>query len=335
MKRTSNDFVVGLTVILTTFAVIAATLWVQQADIGRRRSRHEARFRDVGNAQVGSAVVIRGVQSGRIEAIELTEGGWVHMRIRLDDDVDLPQDPVVLLSSASLMGEWQATVTSREALPNNPDVRRQIAEAAGAPGILPGAAVPDIAQLTAVAGGIAGDVASVAERFKIAFDSAAAVELRASIGNVAQLSAELERTIRRQSRNLDTISRDVHGGMAELRVAAEAFRRVASRMDSSTAAGEIAAISQNLTRSAAQLEVTSARVQELATRMHSTQANLDRLLARSDSVMAKVNTGSGSLGLLLNDPTLYRRTDSLMVALQDLVADVRANPRKYVNLRIF
>jgi len=335
MKRTSNDFIVGLAVILTAVAIVAATLWVQQADLGQRRSRYEARFRDVGNAQVGSAVVIRGVQSGRIESIELAEGGWVHMRLRLDEATDLPRDPVVLLSSASLMGEWQATVTTREALPRNPDVHRQIAEAEGEPGILPGASVPDIAQLTAVAGGIAGDMASLAERFRIVFDSAAAIELRGSIANVAQLSAELERTIRRQSRNLDTISRDVSGGMDELRSAAEAFRRVASRVDSSTAAGEIAAISQNLTRSAAQLEVTSARVQELATRMHTTQANLDRLLARSDSVMGKVNTGSGSLGLLLNDPSLYRRTDSLMLALQHLVADVRANPRKYVNLRIF
>src|SRR3546814_8771794 len=75
MKRTSNDFIVGLTVLVTVIAVVAGTLWVQQADIGQRRTRYEARFRDVGNAQVGSAVVIRGVQAGRIESIELTEGG--------------------------------------------------------------------------------------------------------------------------------------------------------------------------------------------------------------------------------------------------------------------
>lgn len=334
MKRT-NDFVVGATVILTAIAIVAATLWVQQADFGTRRARFEARFRDVGSARVGSAVVIRGVQSGRIESIELTDAGWVHMRLRLDEAVELPRDPVVLLSSSSLFGEWQATVTTREALPFNPDVQRQIAEAEGAPGILPGASVPDIAQLTAVAGGIAGNVASVAERFRVAFDSTAAVELRSSITNVAQLSAEFERTVRRQSRNLDTIARDVHRGMEELRVTAEAFRRVAVRIDSSTAAGEMRSITQDLSSSAAQLEATTARVQELATRMNATQGNLDRLLARSDSVIGKVNAGGGSLGLLINDPSLYRRTDSLVVQLQALVADVRANPRKYVNLRIF
>lgn len=334
MKR-NNDFIVGATVILATVAIVAATLWVQQADLGRQQTRFEARFRDVGSARVGSAVVIRGVQSGRIESIELADAGWVHMGFRLDDAVEMPRDPVVLLSSSSLFGEWQATVTTREGLPYNPDVQRQIAEAAGAPGILPGASVPDIAQLTAVAGGIAGNVASVAERFRVAFDSAAAIELRSSISNVAQLSAEFERTVRRQSRNLDTIAKDVHGGMEELRATAEAFRRVAVRLDSSTASGLINDIARNLSTSAAQLEATTARVQELSARMNTTQGNLDRLLARSDSVMGKVNSGTGSLGLLLNDASLYRRTDSLVVQLQALVADVRANPRKYVNLRIF
>lgn len=334
MKR-NNDFIVGATVILATVAIVAATLWVQQADLGRQQTRFEARFRDVGSVRVGSAVVIRGVQSGRIESIELADAGWVHMRFRLDEAVEMPREPVVLLSSSSLFGEWQATVTTREGLPYNPDVQRQIAEAAGAPGILPGASVPDIAQLTAVAGGIAGNVASVAERFRVAFDSAAAIELRASISNVAQLSEEFERTVRRQSRNLDTIAKDVHGGMEELRATAEAFRRVAMRLDSSTASGLINGIAQNLSTSAAQLEATTARVQELSARMNTTQGNLDRLLARSDSVMGKVNSGTGSLGLLLNDASLYRRTDSLVVQLQALVADVRANPRKYVNLRIF
>lgn len=182
---------------------------------------------------------VRGVQSGRIEAISLTEGGWVQMRLKLDEAVTLPRDPVVLLNAASLFGEWQATVTSREALPLNPDVRRQIDEAEGDREGLPGAMVPDIAQLTAVAGGIAGNIASVAERFKVAFDDTAAVELRGSIANAAQLSAELARTVRRQSRNVDSIALDVHGGMVELRTTAEAIRRVAERLDSSTAKGEV------------------------------------------------------------------------------------------------
>jgi len=161
--RRTDDFVVGLVVIVATVIIVAAALWAQRADFGQRRSPVEARFRDVGNAQVGGAVVVRGVNSGRIEGIELADDGWVEMRLRMDDGVKLPPDPVVVLGQASLFGEWQATITERSALPPNPELRRQVEEASGNGDMLPGASLPDVAQLTAVAGRIAGDVASLSK----------------------------------------------------------------------------------------------------------------------------------------------------------------------------
>ena len=56
MKR-SNDFVVGLTVLVGVVAIVAATLWVKQADLRNRHERATARFRAVGNVRVGAAVV--------------------------------------------------------------------------------------------------------------------------------------------------------------------------------------------------------------------------------------------------------------------------------------
>jgi phospholipid/cholesterol/gamma-HCH transport system substrate-binding protein len=334
MKKT-NDFIVGAVVLGAAVSLVAATMWVQQTSLGRERAHVEVRFRDVGNAQVGSAVVIRGVQSGRIAAIELTDEGWVRLRMRLDEEVTLPRDPVVLLSSANLFGEWQATITTRGALPENADVRRQVAEASGEPGTLPGAMIPDIAQLTAVAGGIAGDVASVAERFKLAFDEDAAKHLRGTITNVARVSGELERTVRRQSGNIDSIAIDVGNGMEELRHTAATVRLLASRFDSATATGEVYRVMRDIERAAGRLDSAAMAVHRLSGRLGSSQLALDRVLARADSLLVTAGNRSGSLGLLLNDPTLYRRTDSLVTQLQSLLADFRQNPRRYVNLSIF
>src|SRR5690606_38760638 len=178
--RRTNDFVVGLVVIVATVVIVAAALWVQRADFGQRRNPVEARFRDVGNAQVGCAVVVRGVNSGRIEGIELGDDGWLVVRLRMEDDAKLAPDPAVLLGQASLFGEWQATITERSALPANPELRRQVSEASGHGDMLPGASLPDVAQLTAVAGRIAGDVASLADRVQTAFDDSAAHELRST-----------------------------------------------------------------------------------------------------------------------------------------------------------
>jgi phospholipid/cholesterol/gamma-HCH transport system substrate-binding protein len=51
--------------------------------------------------------------------------------------------------------------------------------------------------------------------------------------------------------------------------------------------------------------------------------------------MGKINRGQGSLGRLVNDSTFYQTSDSLMRELLALVTDIRKNPRRYVNVRIF
>ena len=112
--RRSNDVLVGAFVVLGTVAVIAATMWARQARVGRHEANVAARFRDVGNAGVGTGVYVRGVRAGRIATLELGDDGWVRARLRMDPEVRLPDDPVVVLGAASLFGEWQATsVTAR------------------------------------------------------------------------------------------------------------------------------------------------------------------------------------------------------------------------------
>jgi phospholipid/cholesterol/gamma-HCH transport system substrate-binding protein len=49
----------------------------------------------------------------------------------------------------------------------------------------------------------------------------------------------------------------------------------------------------------------------------------------------KLNDGRGSLGQLVENPSLYRNSDSLVVELRALVADIRAHPKKYVSLKMF
>lgn len=334
MKRT-NDLLVGTAVIAVILTLTGATLWVKQADIGEKRSKVVARFHDVGNARVGNAVVIRGVRAGRIEALELEPTGWVHVRMSLDRAMQLPTEPVVLLNESSLFGEWQATITSRSTLPHDEKVQAEVAESVGGGSVLPGATLPDIAKLTAVAGQIAGDVANVAGRVEVAFDDSAARELRFSIRNFADLSATLARTVRSHAGDLDTLSRGLGDAVASLNRTATSAERMAARMDTSTASGEVRQIVDDVMHAAAELHQTTAQIRALSQQLARSQGRLDTFLANGDSVLLKINSGQGSLGLLVNDPSLYRNSDSLLTQLRELVTDIRANPKKYVSVRIF
>jgi phospholipid/cholesterol/gamma-HCH transport system substrate-binding protein len=334
MKRL-NDFVVGITIVVATALIVGATLWMKQSDLGRRRHEVVGRFRDVGNVKVGAHVVLRGVRSGRVRSMELAPDGWVLVHLSLEPGTEVPDDPVVLLNEASLFGEWQATLMSRQALPRDQDVAQQIAESSIDRSAMPGATLPGIAKLTAVAGAIAGDVANVAERFQVAFDDTAARELRLSIRNVAELSNVLAQTVKVQSRNLGAMSEDVNKGVASLVQASEDVRQIAERFDSSTARGEVRQVVEDAATAARELRETSRRLLALSGQLGESQRHLDSFLATGDSVMGKINRGQGSLGRLVNDSTFYQTSDSLMRELLALVTDIRKNPRRYVNVRIF
>ncbi len=336
MKKRSNDWIVGAVIILTMVGVVATTLWLQQADIGQRRLGVTARFRDVGNMQVGNAVVIRGVRSGRVHGLSLANNGWVVLEMDLDEGITLPPDPVVLLQAATLFGEWQATITARAAAPQLLDVVSQLDDSLGAPaGALAGAVLPDIAQLTTLAGGIAGNVASISERVRTAFDDSAARELRASIRNFNTLSGDLARVVRTQARNLDSIAARVRDGVDELGETSLALRRTIGRVDSATATGEIQRIVTETERTASNMRVASERLDALTQSLVTAEQSLRGVISKADTLLGKVDRGEGSLGLLVNDPSLYRNTDSLLVDLRSLIADFRRDPKKYFAFRVF
>jgi phospholipid/cholesterol/gamma-HCH transport system substrate-binding protein len=333
--RRTNDFMVGASVIGVLVLLIAAILWLKQADIGGRTERVVVRARDVGGVALGNPVVIRGVRAGRVESIALGERGWVVLELSIDRDVGLPADPVVLLAAASLFGEWQATITAPGGVPPDRDLRAAIAEARTTGDTLPGAVLPDIAQLTSVAGRIAGDVAQVAERVQIAFDDSAARDLRGSIRTFAQLSSDLSRTLQTQSRSLDRLTGEMRQGVQSVVTAAATVNRLASRADSATGKGELQEIVTSAREASRALVEATARLRRMSEDLDRTQGAVATMVSRADSVFTKVNSGRGSLGMLVNDPHLYRNSDSLVTELRSLVADVKQNPKRYINVRIF
>lgn len=333
-KRTS-DFLVGATVLVVTAVLVAVVLWVKQADLGGKKAAVVVRTRDVGGIALGNPVVIRGVRAGQVTGIELGERGWVVLKLGIDRSVSMPSDPVVLLVASSLFGEWQVNVTESAGVPPDRDLRAALAEARTRGDTLAGAVLPDIAQLTSVAGRIAGDVAQVAERVQVAFDDAAAKELRQSIRNFADLSSDLARTINAQSKNLDRISTDVQSGLASVNDAAANLSAFSGRVDSATSRGELQVIVTNSQNAARELVAATTKLRELSDGLARTESRLATAVSRADSVLIKANSGQGSLGLMLNDPALYRNSDSLVTELRALVADVRKNPRRYLNVRVF
>jgi phospholipid/cholesterol/gamma-HCH transport system substrate-binding protein len=335
MKR-ENEFTVGVVVIVAFAVIVAGALWLSGAHLGKTEAVYTARFRTVSGLGVGAPVVLRGVRVGRVEAIRLTAGNWVEADMKIYSGVTLPAKPVVIAASASLFGEWAATLLPMDQLPDDPNVRQVIAEAAaGAGSKWPGATLPDIGQLTAQASRIATDIATVANRVQTAFDSEAVMDLRRSIRDFGQVSDRLLRVTNEQAEMLGSVGSNLRQGSNLLARAATDLSATLGRVDSATNQGQLATILNNSAATSQDLRTASQSLREFMDEAHKNQESLVRALVSADTVMSRIANRTGTLGLLVSDSALYRETTLTMIQLRQLLSDIQANPRKYFSFSVF
>jgi phospholipid/cholesterol/gamma-HCH transport system substrate-binding protein len=114
---------------------------------------------------------------------------------------------------------------------------------------------------------------------------------------------------------------ELRDAFVELRLAAAALRRSAEGVES-VGAGDA------VVRALAEVEASARSLGNAAGAM-------ERSLGSFASVTEKIDQGQGTLGRLVNDPTLYVNISEAIREVTALAADIRERPRRYFEVRIF
>ncbi|PKP25788.1 MAG: MCE family protein [Bacteroidetes bacterium HGW-Bacteroidetes-2] len=64
-------------------------------------------------------------------------------------------------------------------------------------------------------------------------------------------------------------------------------------------------------------------------------ANIENTIADFNAITTKLNNGEGSLGKLLNDELLYKNLEGSTKQLEQLLEDMKLNPKRYVHFSLF
>jgi phospholipid/cholesterol/gamma-HCH transport system substrate-binding protein len=64
-----------------------------------------------------------------------------------------------------------------------------------------------------------------------------------------------------------------------------------------------------------------------------TEAN--KAVADLQTIVGKINSGTGTLGQLINDERMYNNLNNAAVNLDKLMIDLKANPKRYVSFSVF
>lgn len=118
---------------------------------------------------------------------------------------------------------------------------------------------------------------------------------------------------------------ELHGLAAEQRAELTALM---ARLQSGAAGLEGLTTNPSLQRAVARSDSVSARLERAASQLEASSASLAALLA-------EVRQGRGTLGRLVRDDSLYVALQRAATAVAQLAEDVRANPSRYVRIRVF
>jgi phospholipid/cholesterol/gamma-HCH transport system substrate-binding protein len=113
----------------------------------------------------------------------------------------------------------------------------------------------------------------------------------------------------------------LRAAFAELHLAATSLRRTVEEFEG-------AETGTALTRTLEEIQGSAHAMTRVATA-------LEESLIPLGSVLTKVDQGAGTLGLLVNDSTLYQELSNTLREIRVLAVDVRERPRRYLGISIF
>jgi len=250
---------------------------------------------DAGGIRKGDPVLMRGVNIGRVSDFAMTLEGEVDISLEIDGQWRIPKDSRTQLAGVGLFGGRNMVILRGTSLEM----------------VVAG----DTIFGTGVAGGM--------------IESAEALGQTAE-GVLSQVRKVLD----------DPTVNSVRSSASELQGLLEQLRSIATLQRN-----ELATLTASLNRSATGIEAAAGsgpdiarlvvRTDSAVVALHRTSTTLDRAVGSLEVVLGRMEAGEGSLGMLSKDDSLYVSLNRAMEEVRLLVADLRANPRKYLNLEIF
>ena len=296
MAIRTTEFKVGLTVLFAIAALGWGIVWVKGYRYGHEVSVYKVYFSNVGALSAGDPAAVNGVTKGKVLDLELKRGK-VLVTFEIDKAIELKADAQITVKNIGLMGERFIEIFPGSSdLPYNAELALDGRFDTGIPEVMGmmGQMITEVRGLVSV---ISTSVEGAPNAFRRA--DSTVVDLR----EAAQILSKL---LRENRDHFEMAAVDLEASARSLRETIEGKTlQVDSTLD------RMATASERILSAAAKFDTLSDQLRQLAT---------------------DVESGSGTLGALIQDPSLY---DDLKRAASDidaLVADIRANPKKYVRV---
>ena len=289
---------VGITVLVALGILLWGVTWLKELTVSRKVRVWHVSFSQAGGLGKSDEVLVNGIRKGTVDAIDLA-GDHVVVNLALASEVTLTRDSRVAVRNVGLMGEKVIAVDLRVT-----------GEPWTAQDTIPGRFESGIGEVMA---GMGGSVDAM-DRVVRSLDA---------LAQRLDRNGDVDKTLV----NLRKASDELAGAMKENRAQ---IREIVTNFDAASRTAKALTTDRETQykHMLDSMERTTRNVEQLTDR-------LDSLRAVAQSLTNKLDHGTGSAAKLLNDPKLYEEARGSLKALKDFLEDLKANPKKYINVHVF
>ena len=309
MKVTSETKV-GVLAAVAIAILIVGYSFLKGNDIFSSENEFYAKYARVEGLAVSKPVLVNGYQIGRVSKLTLLPSGQILVQFKVEPEYAIPSNTVARLESTDLLGSkaviFELGGSKRYAQSGdtlNANIQKDLLE--------------QVEPVQKKAEQIISRLDSVLTSVNATLNPAFQKNFERSFASIARTLETLEGT----TKTVDGL------------VGAQSTRVVAIMDNLESISGNFKNNNAKITSIMNNLDKVSDEIARA--NFAQTMAEANKALADFQSVINKVNAGSGSLAQLINDPQMYNNLNNAANNLDKLMIDLKANPKRYVSFSVF
>ena len=299
----SKEAKVGLMAVVAIFILYVGFNFLKGTDFFDPTSTYYVVYKNVDGLSVSNPVKVNGFRVGRVNSIELVQDGEetkMLVGLEVSDDLELYEGSEAVLTDDGILGSKSITLNIRR--------RGELLEDEA---YLPGTIDKSLQEMIQErADPIVAEVDTTLTRVNNILSG-----LSGSGEKVDRAVSELQETVIILNHIVRENRRDINAITNNVRALTDALS------DPESGVGPLMAKLNQMADSLNSLELSQ------------TVANANQAIGRLDRIARGLEEGEGSLGMLLNNDSLYHNLNRSSEDLDRLLIDVRKNPGRYLDLR--
>lgn len=297
----SNEIKIGLTVIGAVLVAFAGFRYMQDIPMFRQSNRIYATFHRVDGLSPGSYVYLNGVKVGSVKSVELTKNDSVRISMNIDLDTRIPKGSKALLKPMDLLGSKAVVIQKSD--------RRHFVENGGEiEGNYKEGMMSTLKEEGEKMGGNLSESFDnfnrLLGRLNQVVDEPNRTDLNTTLDNMSETTSRMAKLFKNKERELNNSISHAHNFLQNLDTVSTRKR-------------------DEIQQTISNLEQTSRELKKLTNELNTTSSKLNTLIT-------KINEGKGSVGRMINDPTLYQNLDTLTTNLKDISREFNERPQKFL-----